>query len=495
MKAILIARVSTEEQKEAGNSLPAQVMRLERYCQNKGFRIIKTCSFGESAYSDNRDEFDRILDFIIEQKEKIVVCCDKVDRLTRNVFDKRVSFLYEKALKDELELHFVSDGQIVNSRISAVEKFQFNISLGLARYYSDAISDNIKRAIEQKLRKGEWPAKASFGYRNITREDGKKDIIVDEFQAAIVQKVFELYASRAFSMELLRVKLNKEYGLKWSKGFTDKLLKDNFYHGIMVWNGKSHPHRYPPIISKQLFDQVQAVKTGFNKKKFKYAGKPYIYRGMIRCADCGMSITPEKHKGFVYYHCTQYNGKHDAKWLREEEITRQISTIFKRLEIPKDVLKQVTETINQTNQDQIDFHNSHYDKLIAKQRDLSKMLDNLYLDKLKGRITESEYDKFYTSLYAEAQDASTKLAQLQQAETDYYITAKYVLDLVSRAHELFMSSEVDEKRQLLRLVLQNLRLEGENIVYDAIKPFDLLLECSDRQGWCARKDSNLRPTD
>ena len=64
MKAILIARVSTEEQKEAGNSLPAQVVRLERYCQSKSFQIIKTCSFGESAYFDNRDEFDYILDYV-----------------------------------------------------------------------------------------------------------------------------------------------------------------------------------------------------------------------------------------------------------------------------------------------------------------------------------------------------------------------------------------------------------------------------------------------
>ena len=36
MKAILIARVSTEEQREAGNSLPAQITRLEKYCQRKG---------------------------------------------------------------------------------------------------------------------------------------------------------------------------------------------------------------------------------------------------------------------------------------------------------------------------------------------------------------------------------------------------------------------------------------------------------------------------
>ncbi len=182
MKAILIARVSTEEQREAGNSLPAQVARLENYCKNKNFEVIQTCSFDESAYTNDRSEFDRIIDLILNQQEKIVVCCDKVDRLSRNVFDKRISILYERALCYQIELHFVSDGQIINSRISAVEKFQFSISLGLAKYYSDAISDNVKRAMEQKLRKGEWLSKAPFGYKNIIKEYCNTDIIVDEYQ-------------------------------------------------------------------------------------------------------------------------------------------------------------------------------------------------------------------------------------------------------------------------------------------------------------------------
>ncbi len=102
MKAILIARVSTEEQKKEENSLPDQVARLEKYCQNKDFEILRTCSFDESAYKNQRDEFDRIIDFILEQKEKVVVCCDKVDRLSRNVFDKRIALLYERALNDEV---------------------------------------------------------------------------------------------------------------------------------------------------------------------------------------------------------------------------------------------------------------------------------------------------------------------------------------------------------------------------------------------------------
>ena len=486
MKAILIARVSTEEQKEAGNSLPAQVARLERYCQSKGFEVIKVCSFGESAYSDNRDEFDRILDFIIEQKNKLAICCDKVDRLTRNVFDKRVSFLYEKALKDELELHFVSDGQIVNSRISAVEKFQFNISLGLARYYSDAISDNIKRAIEGKLRKGEWPGRASYGYLNVTNADGKKAIVVDEYASAIVKKTYELYATAAYSMEILRTKLKNDYGLKWSKGFLDKVLKDHFYYGTMVWKGKMYPHRYPPIITKTLFDEVQQVKTGFNKKRFKYAGLPYIYRGLIRCAHCGLSITPEKHKGHIYYHCTQYNGKHGAKWLREEEITNQLSNVFKRMQMPDDILKDIANSLNQLHVDKIEFHNKHYNKLISQQQQITKMMDNLYLDKLKGRITESEYDKFYTSFYDEAAEIKSQLDTLSEAQDNYYITAKHILELVNKAHELFIGSEVEEKRQLIKLVLQNLRLEDDKLLWDAAKPFDAILNVADSQRWCAR---------
>ena len=51
------------------------------------------------------------------------------------------------------------------------------------------------------------------------------------------------------------------------------------------------------------------------------------------------------------------------------------------------------------------------------------------------------------------------LSQLQEAEDNYYITAKYILDLSSRAYDLFVSSEVEEKRQLIKLILSNLRLK------------------------------------
>ena len=58
MKAVILARVSTQEQEDAGNSIPAQIHRIENYCQRKGFEIAKTFSFDESAYKNRRDEFE-----------------------------------------------------------------------------------------------------------------------------------------------------------------------------------------------------------------------------------------------------------------------------------------------------------------------------------------------------------------------------------------------------------------------------------------------------
>lgn len=493
MKSIIIARVSTEEQKEANNSLPAQIARIKKYCQSKDFEVIKEFSFDESAYKSQRNDFDTILDFVLEQKEKIAVCFDKVDRLSRSIFDKRVSLLYDKALKDEVELHFVSDGQVINSQLSAVEKFNFSISLGLAKYYSDAISDNVKRAQEQMLRVGTYPSRPPYGYKRVLISKDKTEIVVDEFTSKIVQKAYEWYATGAFSLDLLRKKINVEYGINWSHGYIDKILKDHFYYGVMTWNKKTYQHKYDHLISKALFDQVQQIKAGFNKKRFKYAGKPYIYRGLLRCGHCGLAITPEKHKGHIYYHCTQYNGKHGAEWLREEDITNQLADVFKRLQVPEWVLEQIVEALRTTHESKIDFREKEFNKLTTEHEKYSKRLELLYIDRLDGRITDAEYDKFYQSTRDQLADADTRLSMLQEAEDNYYITAKYLLELANKAYDLFKSSEVEERRQLLKLVLQNLRVEGKIVRYDALKPFDTILNYSDYQSWHPRRDSNPRP--
>ncbi|HML19701.1 MAG TPA: zinc ribbon domain-containing protein [Candidatus Dependentiae bacterium] len=212
-------------------------------------------------------------------------------------------------------------------------------------------------------------------------------------------------------------------------------------------------------------------------------GYHFLYRGLIRCAQCGLAISPERHKGYVYYHCTEYNGKHGAKWIREEKITEELSNIFKRLQLPLDMFKQIQDTLTEVHHNKMAFQNKQFDELTMEQKNITLMIDNLYLDKLKGKISEERYDTIYASLNQQMEEINVRLARLQAADKDYYLTAKYILEISSKAHDLFMSSEVEGKRHLIKLVLSNLKLDGEKLVYDAHKPFDLLLKCSDDLIW------------
>ena len=499
MKAIIIARVSTEEQKEAGNSLPSQVTRLKNYCDKKGYKVIKKFSFDESAYKNDRIDFDKILDYIAEQKEVIAVCFDKVDRLSRNVFDKRVAILYEKALKDEVELHFPSDGQVINSKISAVEKFQFGISLGLAKYFSDAISDNVKRAQEQMLRDGILPGKAPFGYQNIDKENDTKWIVVNPTEAQVVEKMYQWYSTQAYSMNLIRTELKKVFDIEFSKGRVDQILKNPFYCGTMIYNQQEYPHNYDRIITQELFDKVQEIKAGYNKKKgYKFSGLPFLYRGLIRCAECGCLITPErktKKSGLVYhyYHCTQYNGKHGAEWLREEELTKQFAKVFSKLQMPQEVVNDITEALKNNHKDKSEFHNNLLSRYQADYQRYQTMIENAYDDKASGSITESFYDKKHSEYRSKQKEVESKITKLRLADEEYYITADYLVRLASKASQLFESSEPMEKRLILKMTLQNPTLKGKKVRYNWIKPFDTIANYASRQAWLPGLDSNQRP--
>ncbi len=106
-------------------------------------------------------------------------------------------------------------------------------------------------------------------------------------------------------------------------------------------------------------------------------------------------------------------------------------------------------------------------------------------------ITSDEHSKFYTEFRDKIAEIDSKLASLQRAEDEYYVTAIYLLELANRAYDLFKSSEIEERRQLLKLTLQNLVLDGKKVQFQAQKPFDTILNFADSPSWLPREDSNL----
>ena len=80
------------------------------------------------------------------------------------------------------------------------------------------------------------------------------------------------------------------------------------------------------------------------------------------------------------------------------------------------------------------------------------------------------------------------MENLERVDDDYYSNANTLLELANRAYDLFMCSELDEKRQFLGFVLQNANFDGKNLDFTLKKPFDTLVLCAKRQNWLPLKD-------
>jgi DNA invertase Pin-like site-specific DNA recombinase len=83
-------------------------------------------------------------------------------------------------------------------------KFMLSIAFGQSKYYVDNLSENVKRGNRQKLRRGEWPNQAQFGYLNIN-----KKIEVDKKRAKYVQKAFQLFATGGYCYADIRKFFNQ----------------------------------------------------------------------------------------------------------------------------------------------------------------------------------------------------------------------------------------------------------------------------------------------
>ena len=79
MKAVILARISSKEQRE-GHSLDAQIRNLRLYADRKDLVIVKEFTLVESSTKHRRPEFDQMVHFIKSQKEKMALVVDTVDR-------------------------------------------------------------------------------------------------------------------------------------------------------------------------------------------------------------------------------------------------------------------------------------------------------------------------------------------------------------------------------------------------------------------------------
>jgi len=480
MKAIILARVSDEKQ----DSNEAQLTRLGDYIKNKQLEVWKTYEIEESSTRGDRKRFQQVIHDIEQSKEPVALIVDTIDRLQRSFRDSVV--LDELRKQGKLEIHFYRENLVINKNSNSADLIRWDMGVMFARSYVLQLGDNVKRKNEQRRRSGEVNGRAIIGYVNVTREDGKKDIEPDPERAHLIVRLFELYASGNYSIttlwqQMTKLGLRSKDGKPLSRSNIEAILKDHFYHG-MAYSKKYDmlfAHRYPHLITRELFEKCQAILLMKNKMPAKMVSADRIFKGLIRCPKCGCLYTPELKKGkYVTYACTNGKGNCKRVYVSERILLEPIYELFKAFEgISRDVQERLVEELRKSNEAEIEFRNRELTRVRAEfdqtQRRIDRLTD-LYLDGTS--ITKDEYDKKLQDLKDRQYRLNLELDEHTKADHEYHIHVSTVINLCRRIRIIFEGSEVSEKHAIINFVLSNLSVTDRKLKYSLRKPFDAVLD-------------------
>lgn len=489
MKAILIARVSTDDQAEA---LPAQIYKLQDYAL-KNELDYELVEIKESAYKGDRLEFNKVISRLTSFKETVALVFDKVDRYSRDSSSPEVRTLNTMCKAGKIELHFPSDYLVITKDSSANQWLMLSLNTSFSQYYSNSISDNVKRRNEQMRRDGIWTGKAPSGYVN-TVKNGKKWIDLEPIESLAIKDAFSMYSSGTATLMDIKKHWENKYELIAHVSTIDKVLKNPFYYGVMRVNGSLYQHHYETLTTKQMFDACEAVRSGYRSKPNSTGGLPFPYKGMIRCADCGCLVTFEtKKQRYTYGHCSQFKGKHGAQYIPEKKFTDQFEAMLKTIVVPDEVANTILELINKDREQANSEKETRKTTLEAEISRYENRMDRLYEDHLDGKITENLYERKYKEYSDSIENLKTQLSTFELSGFDRYETVSHLLDVARNSHKIFSKLDYLGKRKLLKKVLSNSELNGDQLLLKKKKPYELMAFCNENSTWQGHVESNHDP--
>ena len=352
VKYCLYARKSTESDEKQALSIDSQVKEMLQIAERDGLEIVDIRRESHSAKaSGQRPVFNELIRDLNSGRYTGILTWAP-DRLSRNAGD--LGTLVD--LMDEKKLHQIRTyGQSFQN--SPNEKFLLMILCSQAKLENDNKSINVKRGLRTRCEMGLWPAPAPMGYLNEKRADRKGRVHIDPDRGHIIKKMFEKVAYEKWSGKKIYHWLKFEMNFKTpngNKGLTLSniylLLQNDFYYGSFEYPKKSglwYKGAHEPLITKELFDQVQAqVKSQI----IRVEDKEFAFTRMMTCGLCSSGIcADEKFKKqkngnihrYVYYGCTKSKDKHcKCGYINEEELIEQFASLMDQINIDEIGIKE-----------------------------------------------------------------------------------------------------------------------------------------------------------
>ncbi len=434
MKVAIYCRLSEEDRNKQfetddSNSIQNQKSMLLQYATEQGWELYNIYSDDDYTGADrHRPEFNRLLEDAEHRKFDIILC------KTQSRFTRELE-LVEKYIHGLFPIWGIRFISIVDNADTANKgnKKSRQINGLVNEWYLEDMSENIRSVLTNRRVNGfHIGAFALYGYRKDPNQKGH--LIIDEEAAAVVREVFTLF-SQGYGKTAIARMLNDQgipnpteykrlHGLRYQQPKTKNstlwkyfaiadMLINEIYIGNMVqgkygsvsYTTKQNKPRpkdewyvvkgtHEPIIDIELWNRVQAL-ISQRAKPFD-VGTIGLFSRKARCANCGYVMRSSKNRGKHYLQCTNHHVAKDAcvgSFISVDRLERLVIGELKRLSdeyLDKDELEQEIEFSNNLQEQKVQLLSDIviYEKKIAE---YSKGIRDLYMDKVKGVISEGDY--------------------------------------------------------------------------------------------------------
>jgi site-specific DNA recombinase len=232
-RAVIYARVSTDEQAENGNSLQSQIEICTNYANVNGLQVIGEIQDDYSGMKYKRPGLQVILQ-MVEKAEVDAIVVKSSDRWSRRLVN--TSILRDKLNRYGVELHYAQRGRVQNTPEHRVVD---NVEGSFNEYWRDKIIENTTRGKRDKARiKGLYvQGPGPYGYRIDRTAPG--GLAINEDQAEVVRLIFSLYNS-GYSLQQVAHELRRR-NIEPPKGGNSYL--SGLYRLYLLQRGNMHRQR------------------------------------------------------------------------------------------------------------------------------------------------------------------------------------------------------------------------------------------------------------
>lgn len=478
--AVMYTRVSSKDQADHNHSLETQNRQIEEFSERTHIPI--EARFGgthESAKTDDRREFKRMLDYVRKYKHITHIFIATLDRFSRSGGGAI-------KLAEDLQKRGVSIVAVTQAADTTTPAGQLLQQIGFvfSNYDNRLRKQKCSDGLRDALLRGQACSSIPFGYEKGIVNGEPVRVITDK--GRILKNAFIWKAEEGLTNEKIADRL-AQHGLIVKRQHLSTIFRNPYYCGLLVHSlleGKIVKGNHEPLISVELFKRVNRILDKSPQGwKHKCAHNELPLKGLLKCPKCDRIVTGyiAKKKQLWYYKCRNKGCKVNISAnrvnetfigvLNSFELKPAYQALFEEL-LTRELGAEVTTAQNQVK------------TLNIRLAELKEQRENLEYRYALGKVEEPIFRKYDTILATDIRSAAMELEKVKEKSSNLKNDAKNALQFATKLSNSWLSSEYFKKQQLQKLIFpRGIVYSKENHTVRTEKINDMFL-------WIARYQQN-----